>query len=101
MHNVAGAAAVNNVPFTTCVDGDRNRLHASATMRGTVARCVVKMHAPQAMRTMVAMACARCIKRKLKATVAAFKVRARTSAVMRACRIDGKIARPRSPKRMI
>lgn len=67
----AGAAAVDDVPLVAAIDEDRDRLHASAAERGAVARRVVEVDAPEAVRAMIAVARAGGGEGKLRAAVAA------------------------------
>jgi hypothetical protein len=59
MNDPARPTAMHHVPLAVAVDGDGDRLHAAAAKRRAVARRVVEVHAPEAVRAVVAVARAR------------------------------------------
>ena len=101
MNGVTGAAAVDDLPFAAPIDRDGDRLHATAAKRGAVTRRVIEMHAPQAMRTMVAVLRAGNVEREFKPAVVAFEVGTPAGAVVGAEGIGVVVARLLGPKRMM
>lgn len=70
MQLATARAAMDDDPFTVFAYADRDRLHRGAAFGGTVARRIVEVTAPQAIRTVVAVRGARRMQRDVEPAVA-------------------------------